>query len=298
MKIPSAVSKIILASALLAAVPLHAALAASAAAGDKAKPSATAESHSAKEKAATELRNRRAALMKEAVAAEQEVLHTLDHLKKSNRDAAFKSLADASGKLDVVLARAPDLKLAPIDVRTSLIDLSATPDEVKRMITQAKSELGAGHVQAARTLLNPLVSEIQVSTDYLPMETYPAAIKRAVPKIQKGDLKGAEHDLYEALSTIVTTVDVLPIPALKAEADVLEAEQLIKKDKAKNREQALSLLGKANQQLEVGNLLGYGEYKDIKSEIGTVQGKIKGNASDSSLFEKLKHLLQEVRSKV
>lgn len=260
--------------------------------------SPTVKNSSAKKDAATELAKRNSALVKEAVMANSEILQTIGYLEKGRKDEAYKTLADASGKLDVVLARDPHLKFAPIDVRSNTLEIMMKPDEVKRAVKEARTELDDGHIQKARSILDPLASEIRFSTDYLPMETYPAAIKTAVTKIQSGDLKGAEHDLYNVLSTIVTAEEVIPIPPIVAEADVHEAEQLIDKDKVKNKDQAVALLEKADQQLEMSSLLGYGEYKNVKKEIVSVESRIKSNSPGTNLFGKLKHLLGEIRSKV
>jgi hypothetical protein len=258
----------------------------------------TAKSSSAKANAAMELAKRNNALVKEAVTANDEILQTISYLEKGKKDKAYKTLADAAGKLDVVLARDPHLKFAPIDVRSKTMEIVMKPDEIKDAVKDARVALDDGHIQKARSILDPLTSEIRFSTDYLPMETYPAAIKIAVTKIQKGDLKGAEHDLYDVLSTIVTSDEVIPIPPIVAQADIHEAEQLINKDKVKNKDQAVALLQKADQQLEVSKLLGYGEYKDVKKEIGSVESRIKSNSPGTNLFGKLKQLLGEIRSKV
>jgi hypothetical protein len=258
----------------------------------------TVSSSHANEKAAKELLKRRTTLVKEAAVANQEIIKTLENLKKNNKRAAYKTLADASGKLDIVLARDPELKLAPIGVRTHIVTLAANSKDIKQAVAQARSQLDAGHVQAARALLKPLVSEIRISTDYLPMETYPVAIKRAVTEIQKGKLKDAKLDLYAALNTIVTNDDIIPLPPLNAQSDVLQAQRLAKQDRSKNKKQIVSLLDAADQQLTLANRLGYGKYKDIKSEIVSVKHKIKDNSSASNLFGRLKHLFQEVRSKV
>ena len=258
----------------------------------------TAKSSSAKANAAKELAKRNNALVKEAMTANDEILQTISYLGKGKKNEAYKTLADASGKLDVVLARDPHLKFAPIDVRSSTMEIMMKPDEVKHAVKEAKAELNNGHIQKARSILDPLASEIRFSTDYLPMETYPPAIKIAVAKIQKGDLKGAEHDLYNVLSTIVTSDEVIPIPPIIAAANVHDAEHLIDRDKAKNKDQAIRLLENADQELEMSNLLGYGEYMDVKKEIGSVEARIKSNSPGTNLFGKLKHLLGEIRSKV
>ena len=72
----------------------------------------TTKSSSAKANAATELAKRNHALVKEAMTANDEILQTISYLEKGKKDKAYKTLADAAGKLDVVLARDPHLKFA------------------------------------------------------------------------------------------------------------------------------------------------------------------------------------------
>lgn len=249
-------------------------------------------------KAEQTLQKKRHSLVKEAIKANDEIIKTIEHLKKKDRKAAYKSLADATGKLDVVMAREPGLKMAPIGVRMRIIDLSAKSKDIKKAIAQARKQLDKGNVQAARALLNPLVSEIRVTTDYIPMETYPAAIKRAVNAIQQGHLNLAKAELYTALGTIVSNEEVFPLPPLNAESDVLQAEQLAKKNFAKNKKAIVSLLDNANQQLSMANRLGYGKYRNISKEITKVKGKINGNVKVSNLFSHIKQLFKEVQNKV
>ncbi|MBI1424805.1 MAG: YfdX family protein [Gammaproteobacteria bacterium] len=259
---------------------------------------ATASTSKANEKAANELLKHREALVQEATAANDEIIKALEQLKKKNEHSAYKTLADASGKLDVVLARDPDLKMAPIAVRMRVIDLAANAKDVKDIVDQARKALDKGQVQAARALIDPLVSEIRLATDYLPMATYPAAIKHAVAEIQKGKIQEARADLYAALSTIVTNDDIIPLPPLNAEADVMRASQLEKKDRSKNRKDIVKLLDEANQQIALADRLGYGEYKDIKKEIAAVKDKVNAGSRDSNLFGHLENLFKEVRNKV
>ena len=258
----------------------------------------TTSTSKAKEKAANELLKHREALVKEATAANDEIIKALDQLEKKNKHSAYKILADASGKLDVVLARDPGLKMAPIAVRMRIIDLAANSKDVKDIVDQARKALDKGQVQAARALIDPLVSEIRLSTDYLPMATYPAAIKHAVAEIQKGKIKEARADLYAALSTIVTNDDIIPLPPLNAEADVMRASQLAKKDRSKNKKAIVKLLDQADQQIALADRLGYGEYKDIKKEIVVVKGKVNAGSRDTNLFGRLEDLFKEVRKKV
>ncbi len=236
--------------------------------------------------------------MAEAITAHEEMLKAIVSLQKKDKDAAYKSLTDAAGKLVVVLARDPSLKLAVINVRSYIRDLEVTPEVVKDIVSRAKTQLSEGHIQQARTLLDPMVSEIRISTDSLPMETYPPAIKLASKEINDGKLKEAEQLLLDTLDTIVTTEVIIPLPPVQAEMAVLEAERLIKIDALKNRKQAVVLLKQAQQHLKVGKLLGYGDYKELNDEMTSTQSKINAGSPDTSLFSRLKEFFHKMRNKL
>ncbi len=256
------------------------------------------ERNSVNQQAAESLVRERRALVREAMSANEDMLVAIVALEQTDKDLAYRALADASGKLDVVLARDPHLKQVPISVESKTIDLEAGPKSVDKVLADAKSQLSKGNVQEAKRLLKPLTSEIRITTESLPMDTYPAAIKQATAQIQNGQADQAAQLLANTLTTIVTTERIVPLPPLKAEADVQQAEALVKADAAKNRAQALELLHQARRQLEVGKLLGYGEYKDIKQEMSVVQQRLGGGATDSGVFARLKQLLHEARGKL
>lgn len=119
---------------------------------------------------------------------------------------------EAARKLEGVLARDPSLKLAVINVRSSIVDAAVTPVVIKDTISQAKKQLNDGRIQQVRTLLGPMVSEIRTSTDSLPMATYPTAIKLAIRGIDEGKLKEAEQLLRNTLDTVVTVEEIVPLP--------------------------------------------------------------------------------------
>ncbi|MEO6422550.1 MAG: YfdX family protein [Candidatus Nitrotoga sp.] len=251
-----------------------------------------------KQRAATELLKQREALLVEAMTAHEEMLKAIVSLQKKDKDAAYKSLTEAAGKLDVVLARDPNLKLAVINVHSYSRDLEVTSAVVKDTVFRAYTQLTEGHIQQARALLDPMVSEIRVSTDSLPMETYPHAIKLASKEINDGKLKEAEQLLLDTLDTIITKENIIPLPPVKAEMAVLEAERLIKIDASKNRTHAVDLLNQAKQHLKVGKLLGYGDYKDINDEIAAAQSKINAGTPDTSLFSRLKEFFHKIGKKL
>ncbi len=256
------------------------------------------EQEQVNETAAQAMLKEQQGLEEEAMTANMEIFQAVVSLSKNDKDGAYKALSDASGKLDVVLSRDPHMKHVPIAVHVTTKDLESGPDAVKATLTKARKALDAGQIQNVRSLLKPLTSEIRITTDYLPMDTYPAEIKTATSEIQAGHSHEAARRLVATLATVGSNEKVIPLPPLKAETDVQEADELIQADKVKNRQAALDLLTKAKAQLEVGKLLGYGNYKDITKEMDTVKEKITGGSWDQHLFDRVKSLLKEAKAKI
>jgi hypothetical protein len=251
-------------------------------------PVAAATNEHVKNAGSKEIGQRRQSLSHEAILARDEILHAMLYLEKTDTKEAFKMLEKADGQLSVLLARDPKLKFAAIDVRASISDLEDTPDAIQNAIKEAKSALDKGQIQIARAMLSPLTSEMHIYTDYLPLEIYPDAIKRASSAIQESKPIVAEAILADALGSIVTDEDVVPVPPIKAEGDVIEAEQLYSKDEVKNRAKVLSLLNSADEHLANAKLLGYGEYQGIRDEIASIKSKL--DLSKPDLFDRVRNL--------
>ena len=263
-----------------------------------ATAASTPESGKAHQEGAQALIKERQHLAREAVEAQEAMLTAIYQLANHDKDGAYKSLTTASGKLDVLLARDPHLSMLPVDVRATTTDLKADPKAVKETLSQVRAKLAAGKIQEARTMLEPLTSEIRISTDYMPMETYPKAIKEATRDTQAGNTDAAAQILADTLSSLVTKVNVIPLPPLKAESDVQDAETMFQADPVKNKQAALDLLKHASQQLELGSLLGYGDFKTVKQEMDSVKHKVQGGSAENGLFGRLKSLLKDARSKI
>ena len=254
-------------------------------------PATAAKEEVIKKAGSHEINQRRHSLNKEAILARDEILHALFCLDKKETKEAFKMLEKADGRLSVLLARDPKLKFEAIDVRARIYDLEDSSDTIQKLLKEAKFALDIGQVQKARDILSPLTSEMRISTDYLPMEIYPDAIKRASTAIQESKPEVAETILADALASIVTDEDIIPLPPMKAEGDVFDAEELYTKDKVKNKGKILSLLNSADVHLANAKALGYGEYQDIRDEITSIKTKL--DMAKPDLFERIKSLFHK-----
>ena len=216
---------------------------------------------------------------------------------------AISALEAATGEFDVALAANPKLGLIPIDGSINVNEVVTTPAELKAQIKQARKLLEDYKVQAARAILEPLKDDIEATTVYLPMETYPDAIKEATKLLVAGDSKGAMEILKTALSTMVSESTTVPLALVRADrmiedAAILDLEGKGKKDK----ELALDLLSGAEEQLQFATLLGYTdkhseEYKDIAKQIKELKKDIKGGNIVERSYKKLKSSVKALLGK-
>jgi hypothetical protein len=240
---------------------------------------------------ATEEKQR--ALMAEAQSAIAETEKALQSLDGKRTRQALDALAVATGKLELILARNPKLALAPARTEVVTHELLANADTVKDAVKTARRMLGDGEVQGARHLLAGLASEIEFRTLNIPLQTYPAAIKAITPLIDAGRLDEARVALQTLLNTLVVTSEVVPLPKLRAEEHIKAAQALAEK-KSRSAEENARLsqnLAAAREQLQIGELLGYGEQKDLRpmyAQLDDIEKKSAGGKSGVGWFDKIR----------
>lgn len=251
-------------------------------------------------KAAKKAAEKRKKITAEAVAAIDETMKALKLLDEKETKEALAALERATGKLDLILARDPSLNLAPVDVEVVTYDLLADLDTIKAVIKQAKDYLEDGEIQKARPLVANLASEIVFRTTSIPLATYPDAIKAVAPLIDEGKLDEAKAALQTALNTlVVTTDDVIPLPALRAKHLLNNAEALAENEKRtdKDNETLTKQLEEARKQLKMAELLGYGDKKSFKSmyeQLDQIEKKTAGGKSGKGWFDKIKQHLSDL----
>ncbi len=231
----------------------------------------------------------------EAVLLTQKVLVDIAHKDKKS---AIKDIEKAIGKLEVVLAKKDAPALLPIDATITAVEFTADSSTIKAGLKTVMALLRDGKVQEARELLNTFQSEIDIITVNLPLASYPKALKLAASYLHDGKLKEAKDVLEMALSTLVTTKVVIPIPFITAEALIHDAQKIAKKDK----KQALLHLELAREELRKAKLLGYTSesdvtYKMLDEAIEKVEKEIKGKNKAEKLFEELLNKLKSFKEK-
>lgn len=242
---------------------------------------------------------KRTKLLEDATAAIAETKVALKALEEKKTDDVLNALSTVTGKLELIIARDPKLSLAPIDTEVVALDLLSNVDTIKAVIREAKRYLDDGEIQKARPLIANLASEIDHNTINIPLSTYPAAIKAITPLIDAGKIDEAKAGLLAALNTLVVTKEIIPLPKLRAEQLIKEAQTLSEK-KGRTDEDNKKLsnqLTEAQNQLKIAELLGYGKksaFDAIYKQIEELQKKTAGSNSGVGWFEKIKKQLSDL----
>ena len=243
--------------------------------------------------------DKRKQVLDEAVSALALTKSALAALDGKDAARALATLAEVTGKLELIVAREPTLALAPVDVRTIVHDLFANTETIEAMTDEALDALKHGEVQQARHVLALLASEIVIAVTNIPLASYPAAVKSVVPLIDQGKIEEAKAALQAALSTLVETRSVHPLPALRARLLLKRAETLVEdgqRSEASN-ERLETLLNEARQQLEMAELLGYGKKKDFETlyaELKKVKQKTAGGGGGKGWLDEIKAKLSKL----
>ena len=243
--------------------------------------------------------DKRKQVLDEAVSALSLTKSALAALDDKDTARALATLAEVTGKLELIVAREPTLALAGVDVRTIVHDLFANTETIEAMTDEALDALKHGEVQQARHVLALLASEIVITVTSIPLASFPAAVKAVVPLIDQGKIEEAKAALQSALSTLVEESSVLPLPVLRAKLLLKRAEPLVEdgqRSEASN-ERLETLLNEARQQLEMAELLGYGKRKDFEhlyAELKKIKEKTGGGGCGKGWLDEVKAKLSRL----
>ncbi len=256
-------------------------------------------SNEANEAARNEALQQSDAVLADALAALEETANALKALEADKADEATAALERAIGKLEVTLAANPGLALAPVNVASSITDIQASPSEIIALRQEALRLMKDHQLQLARRLVTGLASEVTISTTYLPLGTYPLALKSAAALIASGDTETAIAVLGNALDTLVVIDTALPLPLLTAGMLVDEARELSEKPDRSDEENARlgALLDAIEAQVAKGEALEYGgagAFDDIRAELEVVRAATSDGGSGEGLLDKLKALFGKV----
>ena len=239
--------------------------------------------------------------VQEAVQVLAETRQVLKLLEDNKSAEAIEALAGLLGKLEILVARHPELQLLPLGQRSEVIDIHADIDSIKDAEKKAKKLLEKGEIQAARHIMRYLASEVVLYNDYLPLADFPAYVKRVVPLIDKGALDEAREALIAALNRVVTVENIVPLPLVRAQLLLEQASKQSEQDDA-DKDAVLQIVDSARYQLEMAEMLGYGhveeDYPELYDTLKTLRQQLEGDEAGKESFLKLDKAISALRSKV
>jgi hypothetical protein len=231
-------------------------------------------------------------LDKEAIEAIKLTQKAIVAIAANKNDEAVSALEQATGKLNILLARNPAAALISVSLEVDVID--AAPHDIRAIQDVAKDASRAvddKNFPAARVLLYSLMSEIRARTYNLPLATYPAALTEAARLLGLKKTNDAKNVLLIALNTLVVVDRATPLPLILAREAINDAQAQSQKDKA----QAQTLLETAKREVQRSKELGYAgkdqEYAALNSDISNLEKQLKGDGDVRAVFGKLKDRL-------
>lgn len=219
-----------------------------------------------------------------------QVQKAVEYLQAEGKEKqALAALEKAVGQFDTITAARPELSLVPIQSDVVVSELVTTPTLVKRNTQLAIDLLKDNKVIAARALLAPMQDDMIATSIYLPMATYPEAIKLATKALVDGKKEESLAIIAQALTTFVVKESVIPLGLIRAQVLIKEASKL---DKEQDKAKIKTLLNRAEDELEIARLLGYTDdeglaYEDIRDQINALQKEIEGKNVVEKMYEKL-----------
>lgn len=237
--------------------------------------------------------------LSEAIDAIDDTIAALKALDAKNSKLALEKLKEATGQLEIILARDPGLALAPANVSAATFDILSGLDDIKKARKEIEALIDDGHLQDARRAMSHLASETVIRTTNIPLATYPTAIKDAAKLIDEGKTEEAKNALQGALNTMVVTEKVIPLPVVQAEMFLKQAETLAenKERKPEQSKEMDDLLNSAETEIKLAQELGYGTKDDFDhfyDEIAEIRKKTSDGKSGFGFFEKIKGFMRSM----
>ena len=266
----------------------------------KAQPDLDKQRQSAQQQVQPEVENQRKqmedegkkSLDQDAIVAINDTQKAIDAIATGKSDDALKAIEEATGKLNILLARNPATAFIPVDVEVDIIDTAPHDTKlIRHVASEASAAVGAKDYPAARVLLYSLTSEIRNRTFNLPLATYPDALKQAARLLDQKKNQEASNVLLTALNTLVVVDKVTPLPLVLSR----EALRAAKEDSQKDKATAEILVQTAKNELQRSKELGYAahdpEYDALNTDIASLEKQLKGKQDATAVFAKLEDKL-------
>ena len=239
---------------------------------------------------------------KQALAILGETNNVLKYMAKGKDQKAKDQLAKLIGELEILMTKNPEDAMIPVNIGYEINDAVVDIPTVYQITDAAKKTMDDGYYQVAKKLMNDLTSELIVKTSYLPLATYPDAMRASAALLEKGKKNEAAAILVQALNTLVVEENDIPLPILRAEEFIrLGAEEIASNNKDK-KDAALLYLDNADYQLQLAEAMGYGkkdkEYKELSNAIKDLKQMIKDNKETKSKFGKLSEKIKNFKERL
>lgn len=195
-------------------------------------------------------------LVAEAMAAIADTREALRAIAKADKEEALAQLERVIGKLEVLLAREPELAEVPISVDARQVELITDLEGLKKLKKAVREAIRENQYQMARQLLEGMANEVVITITKIPLGIYPDAMRLAARYVEEGDFDMAVLTIGEALKALIVKEIVVPLPILRAEVLLEQAQSLLQQSDAKAV--ILQLLENAQYQLVLAEEMGYG----------------------------------------
>lgn len=253
------------------------------------------ENKQAQAKTSQEIVKKQKTVVQEAVSALGDTKNALTYLDENKKKEAQQAIQTAVGKLETVVARNPNLGMAPFDVTVTTDALLNDAESVNKLREQAITALKNNQIQEARAIVANLKSETVITVANIPLATYPGVLKDAARMIDQNNLEGAKTSIASALGTIVLTKTVIPIPLARADYFMDQASKLSQKTNRSPEEnkKVTEYINESKSSLRMAEALGYAPknaFRDTYSRLDEASKKTsKGETGD---------FLKEARAKI
>ena len=238
-------------------------------------------------------------IYQESIAVVAETQKAIAYLDDNKLDKAEKTLEYGLGKLEKVLTLAPEAVSVPIQAKTEIFSVVADKDSLKQTRDLAKKAMDAGDIQLTRDLLQDFRSEVQIQTLEIPLEAHGIAMRAALKLIDEKKYDEATAVLDEAMTSLLSIRQIIPIPLLNAELLVDKSKEAVESDP----EKAIGMLKEAKQHIEIAELLGYGatfapDYAKLYLDLDALEKKISGKENSDTAYSDLAKEVEDLRTKI
>jgi len=238
-------------------------------------------------------------LTKEGLAAIDATIKARDAIKNGDIDIALNHIETAVGKIEVLLAREPELALIPISSVVRTEEFIGDIETIKAIKSKVQQSINEGKFQLARDEISTLGSEVRIETTNIPTISYPLALKASAALLDDGENDLALENLQSMLNTLMVTEKVFPLPIIKAEVMIKEALSIDNKS-AVDQQKIDQLLHNIEYQILLSEELGYGkgynEYSKLMDSIKTLRKSVNANQDTHELFKDLKSKVENFKN--